>query len=664
MILSIFGTTSLSFSVQSQNFSSSTWDIKEEEMNMIMDFVKEYEVKYWIFYFKGNDWSLTKQFQRMIMKVKSEQVYFVGKDISSLKTSIHDYNSVTFHLYIIDNFDHLGILFRNREQNKSPHYFGRKPWRCFWVIKMRENRDWKYVLNSLNETKLNDETQLLFYSIKPDDTVAIQILHKTHNASRLIFKPFGTWSQNKKFDILQEKNTEKQHSLYGHHIRVVSAYAPPAVTYIEDHCSSISCFQGIFADVWHALVDQMNFTFTIRRAYQWGSLENGKWNGMVGMLHEGKADIAATDLTITMARSKVVDFLPTLLETTEELYMKNLGDSFSLVSYFGPFTKTSWVCITLWTIIVSIFLVIIVRFAENKSSIDISILNGYFEVTTFLLNVRCMSIPNLNSTRIAFGCALIGGIIFYYHWEAELIAYMSARKINIPFKNLEELSKAPEFKLIVAKGTVHLDTFRYSKDPIHSKLWSEKIEPHFDNLPLLGGIQKTILNDPYSVAYSDSTTKMRDSYLNCEIVDIGPPIRKTHLAFAVQKNSPFYREFREQINALKETGLVRRYIQRYNMERQSCKSYSGNPVSMHQCVITFQIICFGAIASFLLLVAEYCASFLLNKNSIKPHPIIIRPHRIQTRPKYLKKKPISISVNRINRRARYFHPNKKQLKRK
>ena len=137
MIFSILGRTSLSFSVQTQNFSSSTWDIKEEEMSMIMDFVKEYEVKYWIFYFKGNEGALRKQFQRMIMKVKSEQVYFVGKDISNLKTSIHEYNSGVLHLYIIDNFDLLGKLFHNGEQDKSPHYLGRKPRKSFWFIKMK-----------------------------------------------------------------------------------------------------------------------------------------------------------------------------------------------------------------------------------------------------------------------------------------------------------------------------------------------------------------------------------------------------------------------------------------------------------------------------------------------------------------------------------------------
>ena len=38
----------------------------------------------------------------------------------------------------------------------------------------------------------------------------------------------------------------------------------------------------MFADTFHALSLAMNFTFTIKRAYQWGAFVNGEWNGMVG----------------------------------------------------------------------------------------------------------------------------------------------------------------------------------------------------------------------------------------------------------------------------------------------------------------------------------------------------------------------------------------------
>ena len=37
----------------------------------------------------------------------------------------------------------------------------------------------------------------------------------------------------------------------------------------------------MFPDVWHALSERMNFTFTVERAYEWGSVVNGSWSGMI-----------------------------------------------------------------------------------------------------------------------------------------------------------------------------------------------------------------------------------------------------------------------------------------------------------------------------------------------------------------------------------------------
>lgn len=67
--------------------------------------------------------------------------------------------------------------------------------------------------------------------------------------------------------------------------RVAAPKSAPVVVHIEENCDRRECFRGMFADAFHALSITMNFTFTIKQAFQWGSLEsNGEWNGMVGKL--------------------------------------------------------------------------------------------------------------------------------------------------------------------------------------------------------------------------------------------------------------------------------------------------------------------------------------------------------------------------------------------
>ena len=191
-------------------------------------------------------------------------------------------------------------------------------------------------------------------------------------------------------------------------IQIVSVYSPPSVTYIEDGCTSKDCFKGIFANVWHSLADEMNITYTIRRAYMWGSEENGTWNGMVGMLKDGIVDVAAADLTITNDRSAVVDFLPSLMEVTEGLYMRNPGDRFSIVSYMGPFTWLSWIAIGFWLILTPIMFLAITRHQVDKNEEKLSLVDSYIFVVSSLVNLGYESKAVRICSRIAAAPVFLG----------------------------------------------------------------------------------------------------------------------------------------------------------------------------------------------------------------------------------------------------------------
>ena len=55
----------------------------------------------------------------------------------------------------------------------------------------------------------------------------------------------------------------------------------------------------------------MNFTYEVNKPPDrtWGTLKNGKWNGMIRQLVEDEIDIAPVEFTITEIRSQAVDFL-------------------------------------------------------------------------------------------------------------------------------------------------------------------------------------------------------------------------------------------------------------------------------------------------------------------------------------------------------------------
>ncbi len=69
-------------------------------------------------------------------------------------------------------------------------------------------------------------------------------------------------------------------------IRVSALLNKPYETMVVDGCQSPECFQGMFADVFHELMDMMNFTYTMMmpKDGQWGAQrDNGSWTGVIGL---------------------------------------------------------------------------------------------------------------------------------------------------------------------------------------------------------------------------------------------------------------------------------------------------------------------------------------------------------------------------------------------
>ena len=68
-------------------------------------------------------------------------------------------------------------------------------------------------------------------------------------------------------------------------------------------------FGGIIGELWKELGNSLGFSYSIKPASKYGSkLDNGSWNGMVGMVQMKEVDMAICDCTVTLERSKVVSF--------------------------------------------------------------------------------------------------------------------------------------------------------------------------------------------------------------------------------------------------------------------------------------------------------------------------------------------------------------------
>ena len=139
----------------------------------------------------------------------------------------------------------------------------------------------------------------------------------------------------------------------------------PFYTSIENNCQSEDCIKGLFADVWIQLSRTMNFTFTIQKAEVWGSLENGSWSGLVRKLYENEIDIAPQDFTVLTTRAMAIDYLPTIYQTRELLFLRNPEKFWSFYAYIDPLTINAWIGVLLFVIVIPVLIAVVIHY-ENQ----------------------------------------------------------------------------------------------------------------------------------------------------------------------------------------------------------------------------------------------------------------------------------------------------------
>ena len=183
---------------------------------------------------------------------------------------------------------------------------------------------------------------------------------------------------------------------------------------------------------------------------------------------------------------------------------------------------------------------------------------------------------------------------------------LAIKKADPPFQTLEGLSKDSNYKLFTAKGTVYVDRFRYSKDPLYNKIWDEKMKPYANEFPTYNELFEFAIENPQTIIYGDSYNKQDELYHTCRIIGLDHFVRTSQLAWAIQKESPFREAFHYNINKLKEIGVIKKYFRTHSQIKQRCDLHGGGPIKMKQCVSAFFLLIGGVCTGLVLFVIELC----------------------------------------------------------
>ena len=71
-----------------------------------------------------------------------------------------------------------------------------------------------------------------------------------------------------------------------------------------------------------------------------------------GLLKDGKKDMGASGFFVKNSRANVVDYLPSIMSSNQQMYIRNPAEQYDWAAYILPLTKTSWIALIAFCIFI------------------------------------------------------------------------------------------------------------------------------------------------------------------------------------------------------------------------------------------------------------------------------------------------------------------------
>ncbi|KAG1662332.1 Glutamate receptor ionotropic, kainate 2 [Nymphon striatum] len=278
-------------------------------------------------------------------------------------------------------------------------------------------------------------------------------------------------------------------------------------------------FEGYCIDLIEAISQRLKFKYEIHIAKD---KTNGKmdpetreWNGMIGELINGEADLAIGDLTITYEREQAVDFtMPFMNLGISILFKKPEKPDRSLFSFLSPLSWDVWL----------------------------------YMLTAYLGKAW--------STRMVAGTWWFFTLIMISSYTANLAAFLTVQRMVSPIESAEDLARQTKIEYGCYKGGSTEAFFRNSKMGTYQRMWSfmESARP---SVLVKSGKEGTERVMKGNYAYlMESTSIEYVTQRNCKVTQIGGWLDSKGYGIATPPGSPYRRFISSVILKLQEETLL------------------------------------------------------------------------------------------------------------
>ncbi|XP_042323605.1 glutamate receptor 2 isoform X1 [Sceloporus undulatus] len=356
------------------------------------------------------------------------------------------------------------------------------------------------------------------------------------------------------------------------------------------------------------------------------------WNGMVGELVYGKADIAIAPLTITLVREEVIDFSKPFMSLGISIMIKKPQKSKpGVFSFLDPLAYEIWMCIVFAYIGVSVVLFLVSRFSpyewhteefedgretqSNESSNEFGIFNSLWFSLGAFMQQGCDISPRSLSGRIVGGVWWFFTLIIISSYTANLAAFLTVERMVSPIESAEDLSKQTE----IAYGTLDSGStkefFRRSKIQVFDKMWTymKSAEPSVFVRTTAEGVARVRKSKgKYAYLLESTMNEYIEQRKPCDTMKVGGNLDSKGYGIATPKGSSLRTPVNLAVLKLSEQGVLDKLKNKWWYDKGECGAKDSgskektSALSLSNVAGVFYILVGGLGLAMLVALIEFC----------------------------------------------------------
>ncbi|XP_065143106.1 glutamate receptor 1b isoform X2 [Paramisgurnus dabryanus] len=496
-------------------------------------------------------------------------------------------------------------------------------------------------------------------------------------------KKVGYWNEHEKY-VSTATYTNMLNETYGLQNRtyiVTTILESPYVMLKKNHEQLIGNdkYEGYCVELAAEIAKHVGYSYRLELVgdgkYGARDSETKMWNGMVGELVYGKADVAVAPLTITLVREEVIDFSKPFMSLGISIMIKKPTKSKpGVFSFLDPLAYEIWMCIVFAYIGVSVVLFLVSRFSpyewhtddeddgteqqnqnqnqppspeanqspnqhgQNQNQRDdkqekqpehnneFGIFNSLWFSLGAFMQQGCDISPRSLSGRIVGGVWWFFTLIIISSYTANLAAFLTVERMVSPIESAEDLAKQTEIAYGTLDGGSTKEFFRRSKIAVFEKMWSymKAAEPSvFVKTTDEGVVRVRKSKGKYAYLLESTMNEYIEQRKPCDTMKVGGNLDSKGYGVATPKGSALRIPVNLAVLKLNEQAVLDKLKNKWWYDKGECGSKDSarkdktSALSLSNVAGVFYILIGGLGLAMLVALVEFCYKSRIESRRMK-----------------------------------------------